>query len=270
MNSSSLIRRHPVVIYFLLTFGLSWGSWLVLTGGAPLRSDPRFMLIVLAAPVAPALAGLLMTGLTAGRAGYRDLAARLFRWRVRPRWYGVALLLAPLVAIVTAALGAFLLRSSEFLPAVSDLPGLLLPAVAGGLLVGFCEELGWTGFAIPRLRARYSVVATGLLVGVFWGAWHAPLFSRSDSFAGALPLVLLLLQLFSWLPAFRILMVWVYDRTGSLLIAALMHASMTGTAIALPPPATSDVLSVISILLSAAVWWLLVVAVTSGSRSERP
>jgi hypothetical protein len=63
------IKRHAVPIYFALVFAISWGSWLLLTGGAPMRSDPRFMFIVLAAPVAPAIAGLLMTGLTAGKAG---------------------------------------------------------------------------------------------------------------------------------------------------------------------------------------------------------
>ncbi len=271
MNISSFIKRHPVLTYFALTFALSWGSWLLLTGGAPMRSDPRFMFIVLAAPVAPAIAGLLMTGLTAGRAGYRELLARLFRWRVQARWYGVALLPAPLVAIMTGVLLSLSLRSPEFLPVIfttADPVGLLLPGVIGGLLVGLCEELGWTGFAIPRLRLRYSVLATGLLVGVVWGAWHAPLFARSDSFAGALPLALLLLQLFSWLPAYRVLMVWAYDRTGSLLVAMLMHVSLAATSIILPPPEMSDMQSLTSILVSAATWWLLVAAVAVANRRQ--
>jgi membrane protease YdiL (CAAX protease family) len=271
MNISSFIKRHSVLIFFALTFALSWGTWLLFTGGAPMRSDPRFMFIVLAAPVAPAIAGLLMTGLTAGRTGYRDLLARLFRWHVQARWYGMALLPAPLVAIMTAVLLAWWLRSPEMLPAMfttTDPVGLFLPGIIGGLLVGLCEELGWTGFAIPRLRLRYSMLATGVLVGVVWGAWHAPLFSRIDSFTGALPLALLLLQLFSWLPAYRVLMVWVYDHTGSLLVAILMHVSLAATSIILAPPAMSDMLSLASILLSAAIWWLIVAAVTIANRGQ--
>jgi membrane protease YdiL (CAAX protease family) len=263
------MRRHQVLAYFALTFALSWGSWLLLAGGAPMRSDPRFMIVILAGPVAPAIAGLLMTGLTTGRAGYRDLVARLFRWRVQARWYGVALLLAPLVAMATASLLALSLRSREFLPDIfttADPLGLLLPGVFGGLLVGVCEEVGWTGFAIPRVRLRYGVLATGLLVGVIWGAWHAPAFSRSDSFARALPLTLLLLQLFSWLPAFRVLMVWVYERTGSLLVAMLMHMSLTATSIILPPPTMSDMHTLISVLASSATWWLLVAGVAVANR----
>jgi len=260
----TFIKQHPMLTYYALTFSLSWGSWLLFTGGAPMRSDPRFMLVVLAAPVAPAIAGLLMTGLTGGISGYRELFGRLFRWRVPARWYGVALLPAPLVAIMTAVLLALSLRSPEFFPAIfttADPVGLLLPGIIGGLLVGLCEELGWTGFAIPRLRLRYSVLATGLLMGVLWGAWHGPLFSKSDSFAGALPLTLLLLQLFSWLPAYRVLMVWAYDRTGSLFIPILMHVSLTATSIIFSPPALSDMQSLTSILVSAAIWWLFAATV---------
>jgi membrane protease YdiL (CAAX protease family) len=268
----AFIKQHPVLMYYALVFTISWGSWLLFTGGAPMRSDPRFMFIVLAAPVAPAIAGLLLTGLVAGVGGYRELRARLFKWRVEARWYAVALLLAPLAAILTAVLLALSLRSPEFLPAIfttQDPVGLLVPGLITGLLVGFCEELGWTGFAIPRLRLRYGILATGLLVGGVWGAWHAPLFSRSDSFTGALPLVLLLVQLFSWLPAYRVLMVWVYDSTGSLLVAMLMHASQTATSIIFAGN-LSDMQSVTSILVSAGIWWLLVAVVLMLQTLHRP
>jgi membrane protease YdiL (CAAX protease family) len=266
------MRRHAVLTYFALTLALSWGGWLLLTGGAPMRSDSRFMVMVLVGPVAPAAAGLLMTSLTTGRPGYRQLLDRLLRWQLAARWYGVALLLAPLVAIVTTVLLALSHRSLDFLPVVfttADPLGLLLPGVIGGALVGFLEELGWTGFAVPRLRLGHGILASGLVVGLFWGGWHAPLFSRRDSFAAALPLALLLLQLFSWLPAFRILMVWVYDRTGSLLITMLMHASLSATSIILPPPAMTDLQTVTTILTSAAIWWLLVAAVAVANR-RRP
>src|ERR1051326_5650485 len=95
------------------------------------------------------------------------------------------------------------------------LANLLLAALAGGLLIGVFEELGWTGFVIPRLLPWYGVLATGLLLGAVWGAWHFIMFWERDSFSGALPLALLLVRLFAWLPAYRVLMVWVYDRMGS-------------------------------------------------------
>ena len=72
-------------------------------------------------------------------------------------------------------------------------------------------------------------LTTGLIVGVLWGAWHfLVIFWGSGTFlrsapAGPLPARGPLLLC---LPAFRVLMVWVYDRTGSLLVAMLMHASL--------------------------------------------
>jgi membrane protease YdiL (CAAX protease family) len=92
--------------------------------------------------------------------------------------------------------------------------------VAG--LTTVLEEVGWTGFAVPRLRLRYGMVTTGLIVGVLWGAWHLLQgLWISGTYSGALPLALfVLLNFFSGvaqLTAYRVLMVWVYDRTESLL-----------------------------------------------------
>lgn len=268
----AFVKSRRVLTYFILTFALSWGSWLLFASGAPMRSDPRFMLTILAAPIAPAVVGLLMIGLTAGRAGYHELLARLFRWRVAVGWYAIALLLAPLVAIMTALLLAQLLHSPEFFPTIfttQDPVGLLLPGLITGLLVGVCEEFGWTGFAIPHLRLHYSILATGLGLGVVWGAWHFPLFWRNDSFAGTFPLVLLLAQLFAWLPAYRVLMVWVYDHTGSLLIAMLMHVSLTATSVIFAGN-VSDAQLLISVLVSAGVWWLIVTVFAVANRRHLP
>jgi membrane protease YdiL (CAAX protease family) len=187
-------------------------------------------------------------------------------------WYAAALLAAPLVTAVVAGLVALALRSPAFLPTVftaQDPLGLLLPGIVAGLWVGFFEEVGWTGLAVPRLLRQHSTLATGLAVGVVWGALHYPLFREAGSFSGALPLALLLVKLFSWLPAYRVLMVWMYDRTGSLLVTALMHASMSATSIVLALPPGSAEQSIASLLASASAWWVLVAVITVASR-RRP
>ena len=64
---------------------------------------------------------------------------------------------------------------ADILPGIftsTDKASFLLFGIAVGLGAGFFEELGWTGFAVPRLRRRYGVLTTGLIVGVLWGAWH--------------------------------------------------------------------------------------------------
>jgi membrane protease YdiL (CAAX protease family) len=222
--------------------------------------------VYLAFLAGPSIAGLLLTGLVAGRAGYRDLLARLLRWRVGVRWWAVALLTAPLLSAATSF--GLALVSPEFLPAIvtaDDTASVLLLGLTAALMTGILEELGWTGFAIPRLRRWYGVLTTGLLVGVIWSVWHFPLFWESNSFAGALGLALLLARLVSWLPAYRALLVWVYDRTESLLVAMLMHVSLVVSTLILQPMATGVALLTF-ILVWAAALWVVVAAVMLADR----
>jgi membrane protease YdiL (CAAX protease family) len=109
--------------------------------------------------------------------GFRELRSRLLRWRVGARWWAVALLTAPLVSV--ASVLVLSLSSTEFLPRIFTADGkaaLVLGAIVGALFVGIFEELGWTGFAIPRMRLRYGVLAE-TIVGLLWGAWHFLAFS---------------------------------------------------------------------------------------------
>ena len=89
------------------------------------------------------------------------------------RWYAIALLVAPLSVFPTLlVLSVF---SLAFIPGIltaGDKVSLVLFAVAVGLVNPWIEELGWTGFAVPELGKRYSILANGLIVGIMWAAWH--------------------------------------------------------------------------------------------------
>jgi membrane protease YdiL (CAAX protease family) len=271
----AFIKRHPVLTYFALTFAISWGGILMVIGpggilGTKEVSEGLMPFVYLATLLGPSLAGILLTGLVDGRAGFRELLSRLLRWRVGARWYAVALLTAPL--LITATLFVLSLTSPVFLPVIvttDDKVSLLLTGIVMGLVVGFFEELGWTGFAVPRLRLRYGGLTTGLIAGLLWGAWHFPLFSGSVSSSGALPPALYLsVLLFSFLPAYRVLMVWVYDRTGSLLVAMLMHAPLAASQLILIPLAISGVQVVTYDLVFAAALWVFVAAVAVANRGQ--
>jgi uncharacterized protein len=277
----AFVIRHPVRTYFALAFAISWAGVLVVVGrdGIPTTIEhlmtigPAMYVAMLAGLAGPSVAGLLMTNLVSGRAGLHEVLARLLTWRVGWRWYAVALLTAPFLA--TAVSLALSLLSPAFLPAVfmtNNKAPVLWSGLVAGLIAGIFEELGWTGFAIPRMRRRYGVLRTGLLVGVLWGAWHFLMFWEPGSFSGALPLAVLLVRLFSWLPAYRVLMVWVYDRTGSLLVAMLMHGSLTATQLILMPLPASGMSLVTSILAWAAALWIVVavIAVANGRQFSRP
>ena len=267
------MKRHAVLIYFALVFVISWGGGLLILGpgGLPLNAAEFENLgvpLYLAILAGPSVAGLALTGIVAGRPGLADLFARMHHWRVSSRWYALALLPALVMAAAAMLLS---LVSADLRPALFDADdkiGTLLRALGPALLVGALEEIGWSGFAAPRLRARYSTVATGLTIGVVWGAWHFPLFWESNSFAATLPLTILFARLFAWLPPFRVLLVWVYEHTRSLPVVMLMHAAVSFVSIALAPEGLTGVRLLASPLAAAATMWLLLGMVGLASRGQ--
>jgi len=272
MSISVFIKTHQVLTFYALTFLVSWGGILLLIGGPggiPGTSEQVEMLmpfLLLAMFAGPSIAGILLTGLVSGRAGFRELLSRLLRWRVGARWYAVAVLFGPL--LVTAVLLALSLLSPEFLPgiiATDDKLTLLLFGIAWGLMGGgFLEELGWTGFAVPRLRLRYNILTTALIVGLMWGAWHYLIaFWTSVSFSGGHSLAIFVAGSLAFyvgaLPAYRVLMVWVYDRTKSLLVVMLMHAPLAASQFILLPPMSGMRLVTFDLVFAAALWGVIAV-----------
>ncbi|MBE3558893.1 MAG: CPBP family intramembrane metalloprotease [Ktedonobacteraceae bacterium] len=274
------IKRHPVLTFYILVFALSWGPPLIVfgfldtgallgTGAQPILS-PFAYLAMLPGALIPALAGLLVTGLISGRAGLRDLRSRLFRWRVSVRWYAVALLTAPL--LMTAILFALSLTSRAFLPAIitaGDKTSLLVSGLVVGLVFAFFEEVGWMGFATPEIRKRNGLLTTGLIVGLLWGALHLPLFAVSASSSGPIPPALyVVVALFSWLPAYRVLMVWVYDQTRSVLVAILMHLPIIVGTFVLLSPAMAGIPDLTFNLVFGAMLWVIIAGVALSSRRK--
>ena len=269
------IKSHPLLSYFVLTFAISWGGGLIVVGpgrflGA--KSGVLFLSVVLVGLAGPSVSGILMTGLVDGRTGLSEFQSRLLKWRVGARWYAIALLSAPL--LITAVLLALSLISPKFLPGIlasDDKVSVLLIGIVTGLIAGIFEELGWTGFVIPRMRQRYSILSTGLILGLLWGAWHYPLFPTSGTSSKALALAIVLVRLFAWLPPYRVLMVWVYDRTnGSLLIAMLMHASLSASMFILHPLVTGVAILTYVLVWAAALWVVVgAVALAQGGHLSR-
>lgn len=284
----AFMKRYPVLAYFVFTFTISWGGIVVLVGGpAGVTAEPTdkpFIPLYLMTVAGPSLASVILTGFLYGRNGMRELASRLFKWRVGAAWWAVALLAAPLTMMVT--LFALSLISPVYLPGIVDtsnpaasLPlgfsaGARLPfalaVLALGLFNGVVEELGWTGFAIPRMKLRDGILATGLIAGFLWGAWHFMAnYLGSAASARPMPLALYMaVMLFSFLPPFRVLMVWVYTHTQSLLVAVLMHASLDFFWLIAMPLTLTGAQRATWYVAWAAVLWAVAAVVWAGQRQS--
>lgn len=219
----TLVRRHPLVAFFALALALPWVC-APIADGIFYSGLPTLLGVALALPfelmvASPLVAALIVSAVMGGRTAIAGLLRAFLRWRVGWRWYAVALLLPPVLAIlptyVNMAWGA---------PA----PSTALFGSAGALLGVFAvrlvnpwegplsEEIGWRGFALPRLQQRYSALTANLVLAGFVMTWHLRLVVNGD-----LPLVALIGTL-----AATILFGWLYNNTsGSLLLVYLFHAT---------------------------------------------
>jgi membrane protease YdiL (CAAX protease family) len=205
-----------------------------------------------------AVIAVVLTGAMDGRGGLHDLRAR-FTVRVCPWWY-TALIVPP----VTILLVLVVLRA---VVSASFAPNFLAYGVLAGVLAGFCEELGWTGFAYPRMRERWGALPAAVALGAVWAVWHLPVV---DSLGAATPHGSAWLAFFgafaALLVAVRILIAWVYDHTGSLRMAQLMHASSTGALVVLSASHVTPFQEAGWYFTYAVVLWIVVLTLRARSR----
>jgi uncharacterized protein len=257
-----ILRRHDLVVFVLLALALTWAVWIPRALGAD---------VGVLGPLStwmPAVAAVICAAWLRGRAGLADLGRRLVRWRVGWVWY-VVIILAPLLFSLAAAGVAVLLGQSwatvQPIVLTMSVPAILITFVLLVLTDGLGEEVGWRGYALPRLLERHGPIAASLILGVIWWVWHLPLVWTSGAALEGDPVWLLLADLL----AKSLLFTWVFLRTsGSVLVAIMLHASTNLFAVS-PVPASDGDLT-LSLVALALKWVLVAVLFVVGSLRRRP
>ncbi|MGI8729905.1 MAG: CPBP family glutamic-type intramembrane protease [Solirubrobacteraceae bacterium] len=171
---------RPLRLYLLLAFGWSWAVWIPIAALVGDLSALHYALVAVAA-AGPSVAGLLCTAREEGRAGLRRLMASLLAWRLPARWYALALGGPLTVALLSVASYQLAVGDGIFSELEATTVLLVPVALVAAVFVGSLqEELGWRGYALPRLLDRWSAVPAALLVGVAWALWHLPLYAIVD------------------------------------------------------------------------------------------
>jgi hypothetical protein len=209
------MKRRPLLTFFALTFTITWGLAALFLAFSPLlepifgpigENNPVYWLAVFS----PSISAVVVTGWIEGRAGVSALLARLVRWRFSLLIYLFILAGIPLLGVVAGAVNGTL-------QAVT-LAGFVAARFGGAGPLG--EELGWRGFALPRLLARHSPLTASLILGVIWGVWHLPSFALAGLGQSALSLPIFLVGAV----ALSVIATAVYQASqGSVFSAVLLH-----------------------------------------------
>jgi len=247
MSKSSITiesRIRPLLVFFLLAFTLSWLIWIpvALSSHGWISFSVPSAIAGLMGAFGPTLAGIIVSFIFSGRSGVGRLLIRILDWRVDSKWY-IFVLFWPTILSLTASFTYNILGGSlpNFnYPPILDLyplpteaegigPWTFLPFIfLQNLLIGSAmgEEIGWRGFALPRLQARTSAFSASLILGVLWGIWHLPLYLTEGHPLSEVFFVWTLLGIV----ADAVLFTWIFNNTeGSLLVVLLFHASIATT-----------------------------------------
>lgn len=227
-----------LLLFFVITYAISWALFVAagarMDGGTP---SPLAQILFLAGAITPSFVALALTARAQGATSAGALLRRVLHWQVPGRWYLFAIgyfgaLKLAVAAILRVATGAWPRFGSEPIY-------IMLLAVAVSTWAQAGEEIGWRGYALPRLASRLGLRWASLLLGVIWATWHLPLFFlvSTDKVGQSFPLYLLQVT------ALSVTLAWLYARTGgSLLLVMLMHAAINNTKDIVPsavPGATS-------------------------------
>ncbi len=271
-----VIKRHPLLSFFVLANGLSWAAWLpyILSNNGLGVWDYTFELgqltgMLPGAYLGPITSALIVTAITGGVAGLRSWAARLWRWRVRWHWYAIALLGVPAALILT---GLAVSGGQVMLPSLTVFAAYLPMLVIQMLTTGLAEEPGWRDFALPRLQDRFGPMRSAFILGPMWALWHMPLFLTEW---GGYPEA-------DWTrPAtftifcigFNVVMAWIFNRTGqSLPLAMLAHVSVNSFMSVFWSemfPTVSESIASAALAVSSVIAAVIVIMATRGQLGYR-
>ena len=220
------------MIYFVLAYIISWAIW------APLVASSQGWLDRPVSPylhalgfMGPMLAAIGTTAITEGAAGLRRLLRGVLRYRVGVRWYLFVFLVPPLLFFSSAGIARLLgqdwpdVRQYGRLDDLFPGFGLCASWVCHLLVVGFGEEVGWRGYALPRLqKGRNALVAT-LILSIIWGVWHLPTFVVASGLVAGIGFAVVF-GLIGF--GMTVLYTWLYNSTaGSILLVSLWSTSNT-------------------------------------------
>ena len=257
MELRHYIKQHPVLSYCLFVMLWSFSWWALILTAVPIGTlfqmpmHPVAIVFMILGGIGPLLAGLTLTRIVDGKGSVMARLSRLKHWRVG--WLWLALLIPYGLTILL-----YLLPLAAGVAPATTILANIGPAIGIGLYAGFFEEMGWSGFMLPKVQQRFHPLIAALLVGLFCGGvWH--LYADYIGAFGNLGwwgVLLVILQAPILLTAQRIVLAWVYNRTqGSLLLCVLFHFCISSSALLFGVSYPSTAVYALWAVIIDLVWW---------------
>ena len=221
---------RSLLTFFLLTFIISWSLFIVAAIISPNATSldsgfsPIGYFIYLIGVFAPALVAVFLSWREQGKAGVLALLNKIFKAPTYLGWYLFAV--GYFAAIRLLAAVVYRIATGQWPLFGHEIFYVIIAAIIFSTPVQAGEEVGWRGFALPRMAGRMGLAGASIILGIIWATWHLPFFffHGVDKYGQSFPVYLLTVV------AISIAMAWLYWRTkGSLLLTMLMHAAVNNT-----------------------------------------
>jgi membrane protease YdiL (CAAX protease family) len=238
---------RTLLIFFCLAYAITWTLFITVAVAVPAGTSAGYALVLIGT-YSPAIAALSLTAWKNGLTGVRSLLRRILHVNVPARYYLFAVSYMAAIKIAAAVLHRVLLGvwpqfGTEDLLLIPFAIVLSTPFQAG-------EEIGWRGYALPQLAARFGLPRASLLLGAIWAVWHLPQFyiAGADTYQQSFPVWAM--QAIALSVAFA----WLYARSaGSLLLVMLLHAAINNSK-DIVPSGVRDAPGVFSLHASPVAW----------------
>lgn len=263
-----MIKKYPLLSYFVLTFILAWIFWTIpiflsigLYQNEAIKSFFGFGVCV------PIITAVLFTALLYGKEGVKRLISRCSLRRIHIKWFLASAFIMILISLLTVLLHGIVFGNPgnanqwySFIDFFSILPIMIF--------FSLLEEVGWRGFALPELRKRFNPFSSALILGFIWGIWHLPkLISEGMDNVGSFIAFIVFVLLIS------ILISWIYENTGgNILLSILTHASVNAAIYGI----NSDILPNVSynsgtvVLDIVLMLFIIIILIVIGPQLKKP
>ncbi|MHA2393132.1 MAG: CPBP family intramembrane glutamic endopeptidase [Promethearchaeota archaeon] len=176
-----MIKKYPLIVYFIIAYVSTWllALPLILNQFGFISVNPNWHFW---AALGPTISAIIVTYISEKKEGIKKLRETSFKWRVGAFWIAFSILIVPFFLLLTIVLNwlftgnvinliAYLINNG-----ITDPVSIIIWIWVGAISYGIFEEIGWRGYALPKLQEKYNPLIATIILTILWAFWHVPLF----------------------------------------------------------------------------------------------